>query len=165
MNKQSLDHFPLPENVSSLNTKQLQELLDNDEFLNHYVVNKSYHEHNEIIKYEKETQRLQEILDEIRSISESLSGINKDQIRSNISTLEKNNTSLKEQLSYLKTELSHDNIKQFLDSYLNKIQKTQIDPLKQKVINDVYNVDLHKEYVETLTKFNRLRILFKSLST
>lgn len=165
MNNKSLEHFPLPENVSSLNTKQLQELLDNDEFLNHYVVNKSYHEHNEIIKYDKETQRLQELLDEIRYISESLSGINKDHIRSNIATLEKNNTFLNEQLTYLTTELSLDNIKQFLDSYLNKIQKTQIHPLKQRVIGDPYNVDLHKEYIETLTKFNRLRILFKSLST
>lgn len=165
MNNPSLNHFPLPENVLSLNTKQLQELLENDEFLNHYVVNKAYHEHNEIIKYEKETQRLQEILEEIRSVSESLSGINKDRIHSNISTLEKNNTLLKEQLNYLRTELSHDSIKQYLDGYLNKIQKTQIDSLKQKVIDDAYNVDLREEYVETLTKFNRLRILFKSLST
>ncbi|SGZ41492.1 uncharacterized protein HGUI_03693 [Hanseniaspora guilliermondii] len=165
MNNQTVKHFPLPENILSLNTKQLKELLENDEYLNHYVVNKSYHEHNEIIKYEKETKRLQEILDGIKSIAKSLSEIKTDHIRSNISTLEKNDTALKQQMNYLETELSHDNIKRFLDDYLNKIQKTQIDPLKQKVIEDPYDLDSHGEYIETLTKFNRLRFLFNSLST
>lgn len=157
------EHFPLPENARTLNIKELTELFNNDEFLNHYVINKSYHEYNEIIKYENEVQRLEELLDEIKEICQSLSDIDDSLVSSNILKVDETNSSLRNQLHYLNTELTGDNITAYLEVYLAKIQKLQIDPLKDKISQDPYNVENHTTYIDVVTKFNKLKTLFKSL--
>ena len=157
--------FPLPENAESLNIKQLTELINNDEFLNHYVINKSYHEYNEVIKFNKEIERLKAILAEIKEISSSLSKIDDSSISSKIPHIEDTTRSLQNQMAYMNTELTTDNIKHYLEVYLSKIQKAQIHPLQRKILEDPYDEKNHNKYLETLTKFNKLKTLFNSLST
>lgn len=155
-------NFPLPEGADNLSINQLKQLINDHEYLTHYVINTSYNDLKEIETLEQEQQTLKDLKANLDDLIAN--GITEDMDTIETKTQEETAKllALEDCKKVLSTEFSTENIKTILNEYLARVKSIELEPLVKKIEGSPLNEEYHREYIEKLTKWNKMKVLFDS---
>ncbi|KAL6927611.1 hypothetical protein ACO0SA_004233 [Hanseniaspora valbyensis] len=163
MSEQKILNFPLPDGAEDLSLHELQALVKNEEYLTHYVINKSYNQLKEITTIDNEIETLRTLKQQYDDLIYSKLQEDIDLVENKIEELSTGLLDLVDYKKMLRDDFKPETIKKKLDSYLVKVKKIEIDPLVKQISEDPFDTKLHDQYIEKLSKWEKMKILFDSL--